>query len=347
MTELNHLRVYTKELKQHLPRDIFQPVPARLLWLIPYLGLIIAGALIIALTSWPIVIKIVLSLMMGFSFASLGFLGHEVLHGSVVKTPWLRDTIGGLCFFIFGLSSKLWRKWHNVDHHGHTQHPSLDPDAFETLEEYHKHVGIRFLYGLPPALRSFANFVSFTFWFSLLSPLMLKHYHRHLKPRERAVMYAQTLFPYLFWITVGILVGPVHFILIVVIPALIANFLVMSYIATNHLLCPLTETNDPLANSLTIQNPRWLDFLHLNFSHHVEHHIFPSVNPVHAPKIRALLLRLYPDRYQQMTWGRALLTLWRTPRLYGPDHKTLVSPEGMTFGTLGHGLDPKNVRPKK
>ncbi|MEW6422918.1 MAG: hemolysin III family protein, partial [Deinococcota bacterium] len=91
-------------------------------------------------------------------------------------------------------------------------------------------------------------------------------------------------------------------------------------------------------NSLSIRNPRWLDALHLNFSHHVEHHVLPGVNPVHAPKIRAVLKHLYPERYHEMPWGMALATLWRTPRFYGPDRVTFVDPEGRVYGTLGHGL---------
>jgi|GEM_PF-128885 len=339
MNELQHLGIYARELKKHLPREVFEPVPTRLLWFIPHAALIALCAFGILTTDWPVAIKIVLSLLIGHSMACLGFLGHEVLHGSVVKTPWFRDTLGGILFSPFGLSPKLWRRWHNVEHHGHTQHPALDPDAFDTLEAYDGHVGVRFLTKLPPRVRSFLYFISFTFWFSLHSLLIQRALAPRFKPRERNVILAQTIAPYLVWLALAFVVGFNGFLLLYVLPVLVANFIVISYIATNHGLNPMTETNDPLVNSLSVTNPRWLDTLHMNFSHHVEHHVLPSVNPVHAPRVKATLQRLYPDRYHDMPWGTALAALWSTPRFYGPDRLTFVDPEGNRYGTLGHGLE--------
>src|SRR5262249_57888348 len=45
----------------------------------------------------------------------------------------------------------------------------------------------------------------------------------------------------------------------------VANALVMSCIATNHFLNLLTEVNDPLANTLSVTAPRWLERPHLDF----------------------------------------------------------------------------------
>ncbi|WP_052351722.1 fatty acid desaturase family protein, partial [Deinococcus pimensis] len=338
MNELQHLGLYARELKKHLPRSVFDPVPSRLLWLIPHVLVVALGALAILATAWPLLLKLVVSVLMGLSLATLGFLAHEVLHGSVVKTPWLRDAIGGLLFSPFGLSPRLWRRWHNVEHHGHTQHPDLDPDAFDTLESYDGHVGVRALSKLPPRARSFLYFVSFSFWFSLHSLLILRSFWGKLAPRDRRVILLQTVTPYAVWAALALLVGPGPFALLFVLPVMVGNFLVISYIATNHGLNPMTETNDPLVNSLSVRNPRWLDVLHLNFSHHVEHHVLPGVNPVHAPKVREVLRTLYPDRYQEMPWGAALAALWRTPRWYGADRVSFTDPEGRVFPSLGYGL---------
>ena len=346
MNELQHLGLYARELKKHLPRSVFEPVPARLLWLIPHLAVLIGGALAITLLPWPLWAKLPVSLLMGLSLACLGFLAHEVLHGSVVRTPWLRDAIGGALFSPFGLSPRLWRRWHNVEHHGHTQHPGLDPDAFDTLESYDGHVGVRLLSKLPPQARSALYFVSFAFWFSLHSLLILRTLRGRLPARERRLIVLQTAAPYLLWLALLIWVGPGPFALLYVLPVLVGNFVVIAYIATNHGLNPMTETNDPLVNSLSVTNPRWLDWLHLNFSHHVEHHVLPSVNPVHAPRIKALLKRLYPERYHELPWGTALRALWNTPRFYGADRVSFVDPEGRRFGTLGHGLEPEARAPR-
>ena len=91
-----------------------------------------------------------------------------------------------------------------------------------------------------------------------------------------------------FWVGVLALVGPWRFLFVYGVPVLVANAMIMSYIATNHFLNPLTETNDPLANTLSVTGPRWLERLHLEFGYHVEHHVFPTVSGRHAPAVRDL-----------------------------------------------------------
>jgi fatty acid desaturase len=90
----------------------------------------------------------------------------------------------------------------------------------------------------------------------------------------------------------------------------------MAYIFTNHLLTPLEESNDSLANSLSLQVPRWLDLLHLHFSHHTEHHIFPGLNSSYYPQVRRLLQVHYGDRYQLLPGHEAWRLLLSTPRHY-------------------------------
>lgn len=62
-------------------------------------------------------------------------LGHEILHGTVVRKAWLRDFLGAIAFMPLSTGPKLWRKWHNATHHVHTQHEENDPDAWPTLEK--------------------------------------------------------------------------------------------------------------------------------------------------------------------------------------------------------------------
>ena len=61
-----------------------------------------------------------ISLAIGHSFAGCAFVGHELLHGSVVRGRRARLTIGWLCFLPFTLSPRLWVAWHNEVHHGTT-----------------------------------------------------------------------------------------------------------------------------------------------------------------------------------------------------------------------------------
>jgi fatty acid desaturase len=118
----------------------------------------------------------------------------------------------------------------------------------------------------------------------------------------------------------------------------------MGYISTNHRLNPLVDVNDPLANCLTVTVPKWVDVLHFNFSYHTEHHLFPAMNPKYYPLVKAEIVKQWPERYNQMSLVRALITLWKTPRVYhGKDD--LLDPHGnKLFSTLGNGLNPKDIQ---
>ncbi|HSQ00630.1 MAG TPA: fatty acid desaturase, partial [Candidatus Dormibacteraeota bacterium] len=130
---------------------------------------------------------------------------------------------------------------------------------------------------------------------------------------------------------------PWTFLFIAVLPALIANGVTMSYIATNHFLNSLTAINDPLVNSLSVRAPRWLEWLHLQFGYHVEHHILPTVNGRHAATVRDVLRRLYGERYLSLPHRTALRLLYTRPKIH-LGHDTLIDPRtGVTFNALAPG----------
>jgi fatty acid desaturase len=134
--------------------------------------------------------------------------------------------------------------------------------------------------------------------------------------RQHRLAIAQTLAAVVVWALVGYLVGPMGFLFAFVIPHLIANAVVMVYILSNHSLSPLTQTNDPLLNSLSVTAPRLLEVVHLQFGFHVEHHLFPAMSPRHAHLVREGIRRRWPGRYQAMSLARALHLLWISPRVY-------------------------------
>lgn len=342
---LHDMAFYARELKKRLPPHVFRPVPARLLWMVPHLAVIASGIIVIALVRLHVAWYLVIGVAIGLSYACLGFVGHEILHGSVVRNRWLRDFFGGICMAAFNVGPLVWRRWHNTEHHAHTQEAGVDPDAMGTLEDYRERFGLRVLYRLAPWLRSLVTFMSFAIWFSVHGFLMFVRFLPQFRPRQRAMALAQLAGPLTLWLGLLLLLGPVKWTFAYVVPLLVANFVVMSYIATNHLLNPLTDVNDPLSNSLTVLTPRWVDVWHLNFSHHTEHHIFPMMSARYAPQVKRLAQQLWPDRYNAMPHWKALLTLWRTPRLYRDD-STLVDPHrNLAYPVLGRGLDPDDVRP--
>jgi fatty acid desaturase len=160
---------------------------------------------------------------------------------------------------------------------------------------------------------------------------------------SRRVVYAESAAMLAFWIAVFSVVGAWSFLFIYVVPVLVANGIVMSYIATNHFLSSMSAINDPLVNSLSVTAPRWLEGLHLQFGYHVEHHLFPTMSGRNAPIVREALVRLYGSRYLTLPHSRALRLLYTRPKLHDT-HDTLIDPRTMqTFHTLGPGgmtMDP-------
>lgn len=338
---------YAQQTAPLLPAEAFKPAPVRLWGGLAYLVLAVGSMVTIGLYDLHPMLNLALALVIGQSFAGLGFLGHEILHGTVVKNARLRDFLGAVAFAQFSLGPKLWRKWHNMEHHAHTQEEHTDPDAMGTLEKFYQRPALQWLYVLHPSVRSFISFASFLLFFSVFCLLMLKRYFREFKQQEKPVVIAQMVWPFVLWFSLLPILGPVKWLFAYVLPLMVANFLVISYISTNHQLSPLTDVNDPLANSLTVTVPRWVDVLHFNFSHHVEHHVFPGMSPKYAPAVKAKLKEMFPDQYQEMPFTQALAALWKTPRIY-KDHTELVDPvREMAFGSLGNGLDPKRIEPRK
>src|SRR5262249_31310357 len=112
----------------------------------------------------------------------------------------------------------------------------------------------------------------------------------------------------------------------VVIPMMIANLGVMAYIVTNHMLRPLSSVRDSLTTSMSVTAHPLLDWMHFHFSHHVEHHMFPTLASDAYPMVRKRLRHHVGERYFAPSFHRAMITVYRTPRLY-QNATTLVDPK--------------------
>jgi fatty acid desaturase len=111
------------------------------------------------------------------------------------------------------------------------------------------------------------------------------------------------------------------------LPIWIGHAGIMFYVYTNHMLSPMTPLNDPLVNSVSVRVPKIFDLLHLNFSYHTEHHIFPGMNSDYYPLVQQILLEQFPDRYQVLDIMTAWRLLVQTPRHYQDAH-TLTDSSG-------------------
>ncbi|NGQ96158.1 acyl-CoA desaturase [Brevibacillus sp. SYP-B805] len=347
MKELHTFGWYAARISPHLPDQAFQPVPARLLGGLAYLIVTITGLLFIGLLDLHPIFNLMIAMVLGASFAALGFLGHEILHGTVVRKPWLRDILGAVAFWPLSTGPKLWRKWHNLTHHVHTQHEELDPDAWVSLEQFLKRPFVQRIYRLPLIIRSFVSFTALTVSFTFHSIRMFGRFVKEFRPQTQPVLWLQLLLPWATWIGLLFWIGLEKWLFAYLIPLLIANGIVMAYISTNHRLNPLVPVNDPLANSLSVTVPRWVDILHFHFSYHTEHHLFPGMSSKYYPLVKQHIKRMWPDRYHEMPLWKALIALWKTPRIYYQE-KNLIDPRSRNvYGSLGHGLDPADIKYRK
>ncbi len=325
-----------KRIKADLPEDTFERRPLRALWFIP-LAAIAVGAIACIITVEPAwYIQLLLAIAAGYAFSAMGFLAHEALHGSIVASRRFQDFLGYVGFAPVLVSPTLWRTWHNQIHHAKTNMGNADPDGFGTMSRYEKAPSTRFVNKLAPGSGHWSSYLFFGYWFIFHGQIVLWLQARYVRSfkrlnRRRAVIDSAVFL--VIWIGVAILAGPIGAIFAIIIPLIVYNFTIMSYIATNHFMRPMAKTNDPLDNSMSVNSPKLMDKLHFNFSHHVEHHLFPTMSGANAHRVRAWLLENEADRYVSPPHWKAFLYLYKTPRVFS-DPTTLVYPEHPDSGQV-------------
>lgn len=329
---------YASEIRPILPAGAFAPARSRLLWLPAHL-LVIAmstSAITFQWVTWPS--ALLLSLLIGASFAGLTFVAHEALHGALVRSKPLRRLVGWLGFLPFAISPRLWEAWHNRVHHGSTNRPGVDPDAYPTLHEYRQNPTVRRVTDwFSPGRGRLAGIFSLLIGFSVQSShvLITGRNSGMLSRAEHRQALLESGAAWAVWLALAVLIGPVSFLLAFGIPLLVGNSIIMSLILTNHSLSPHTEVNDPLVNSLSVTGPSVLEWLTLGFGYHVEHHLFPAMSARHARSLAGLLRQRWPEQYQSLPYFQAQRALHYSPRVYR-DNTTLLDPlTGATLPTLG------------
>jgi fatty acid desaturase len=327
---------YIRTLRAELPREVFEPAHSRL-WLVPLYAAIATVAIVAIGRGWvPWFVVPLLSVAIGIAFACLTFVAHEAGHGGIVRGHLARRVVGFIGFLPFMLSPRLWAGWHDRIHHANAN-VGVDPDMYPTIEEYRASKRVRFFVdAFSLGGRRWRGALSLLLGFTVQSmhQLIAARSSGFLKTRAFRLAIGETLAGVAVWTTVAVLIGGVAFVFAYVVPLLIANVIVMSFILTNHGLSPRVEINDPLVSGLSVTSPRWVEWMTLQFGYHVEHHLFPAMSSRHAREVRALLREKWPTRYQSMPHGKALRALHRTARIY-KDGVTLIDPlTGHEFATL-------------
>lgn len=272
-----------------------------------------------------------LTLIMGNSVVVLLFSSHELLHSSTIKNPLLRKILSLLGLTMLWTPPTFWKAVHNREHHSKTN--SLhDPDR-NYLSTQPKNWGkwiqnlfvpsnsvnpVWLVIGTSNAwgVHTFRN-LSSVLLFNDASPDYTPASFK-VSPKERKEIGLELALIAAIHLSILGYLGfhPVKLLLSYFLPIWIGYAGVMFYIYTNHMLCRMTEVNDPLINSLSLRVPQIFNVLHFNFAYHTEHHVFPGINSDYYPVIQTLLQEHYPDRYNVIDAGKAWKMMLNTPRHY-------------------------------
>jgi fatty acid desaturase len=326
---------YAKKLRPLLPPEAFLPQPSNLVILLINLAILILGwAIASQLDRWSLYLLwlyLPLAVVMGNSVIVLLFSSHNLMHGNTLGNSRLMRVISLLGLTMLWMPPTLWKAVHNRVHHSKTNSLS-DPDR-NYLHAQPKTWGkwiqnlfvpsaevnpIWLTVGMATAwgVHTFRNLTSVLLFNNESVDYVPAAFKVSAKDR-RAIAGE---FSIILMIHLSILVylqfdllklGLSYFL-----PIGIGYAGVMFYIYTNHMLSPMTSVNDPLINSVSLRVPKLFDRLHLNFSYHTEHHIFPGLNSDYYPMVQELLETYYPERLNLLDAGEAWRLLRQTPRHY-------------------------------
>lgn len=320
------IRELKRRVLAELPPDVLDRRPHRTFLMIPLVGFIVAGSAAIAGLSPPTWAKFLIAVAVGGAYGSLFFLGHEMAHGAILRPGRLRTVLLQICFLVFGLSPHLWEIWHVRVHHSCTNMPGRDPDHYGGVEDMRGMPFSGLMTRLAPGSGHPLSACFLFVWFTMYSQAVFWSSSRKLPGFEalrRRQVTATIIAAAAFWAGVGLAAGISDSLFVVVVPMLVANFSVMAYIITNHQLRPLSDAANQLDGSMSVTSWRPFDLLFHHFSHHIEHHLFPSMSTVHAPAVRALLRRFTGEHYLAPPHWRALWLVYSTPRAH-KDNDTLL-----------------------
>lgn len=339
--ESRDLAFYHKNLTPKLPKHIFTPYRYDLFLFVGGYGIVL-GLIYLNLgqdQSWYF--QLLSGVIIGVMAGMISHITHNILHGTVVENRQLQTFLAFWGFLPHWLSPTFYRYWHNYLHHTFTQKHITDPDAYPSEFLYENSNFFRQMYKALPGsghpLSYFYFFHSFTTHSQVnqfIQRFKLKKQYKKLNGRLvniQLVLQALILFPLVFFL------AKTNFFFLVLLPFAICNYMIMSYIATNHALRPLTPTNDPLANTLSVKAGPLSNFFCRNMAFHVCHHLYPHVNPRYYPEIDKVLRLNFAVDYKCVPKFSAMKMLYSTPRIY-KDERTVAHP-----GVPGSQIDLESL----
>jgi fatty acid desaturase len=339
------------ELRRVMPQEAFKPQPLRGFVALGMAPVMAALMWSVASLSPPWWVCLLISFVLGQMITTAGLAAHDALHHSVFRSRVLEEVLGWTGFAPLLVTPGHWRAWHVLAHHSAANVLGRDPDTLMRQEEWRTQWFAKLFHAISPGSRTWLSYISFCFVFTGQGQAFL--WHHWSKPEFKHVRMNRTkerllnVLLILGWGTLGWVMGPRAALYALILPLLFANVTLMVYIATNHWMQPASEESDnPFVNTASVKTHPVIDWLHLNFSYHQEHHIFPAMSSRFAPLLRQHLRALNPEASIVYPHLHALHMVFRRPALYG-DATTFVAHDGtrpMTASELRRELEAPNAK---
>jgi linoleoyl-CoA desaturase len=244
---------------------------------------------------------------------------HEAVHGLVFKKQWKNQAMLYI-FDLLGANSYIWKRRHNILHHGFQNVAGWDSDIeqaglfriypHEEKRKFqaHQHRLVFIFYPLYLAnwvlIRDFKDFFSSKQLIRKVSKIPLREYF---------ILFFFKLF-YLFYIViVPYMLGLslMQSILAMFFMLIIAGTLALNFLLTPHVNVknkfPLPDSNGRLpfswlehqfATTNDVKNCNWFTRNLLgNFNFHIAHHLFPRISSIYAPEVTEIIKK-YADRHK-------------------------------------------------
>ncbi len=258
-------------------------------------------------------ISFFLCILMGMTMAGIGFgVGHDALHGSISKKPWVNNLLG-FSFELLGANTYMWKLTHNSIHHTYTNIYPLDDDLDSTpllrmspYAKYKKFHRFQHWYAIPAySLATLVWAISKDYTYFLKKDLGPFKNKKHPKKEVFLLFFYKAIYYFLFialplmilpitvgqfiigylamHLTTGIIIGVIFQLAHLVqetshvLPTGKENFIDSWYIHQMH-----TTANFDCEN-------KFLTFYVGGLNFQIEHHLFPRVCSTHYPMIRPIV----------------------------------------------------------
>jgi fatty acid desaturase len=306
------------------PRVIFKLIFFYLLWL----GSAAAIYMLLNSGNWTAVLAaVVLSFATGFFLcAGIGFIGHDIAHGSVVSGTKIMQwgTFASLTMTLF-VPYHLWNRWHNTFHHRYVN-TAKDSDRLVRLTEIESGLVSYPVYMLMNRMGLSLQYVAARMW-------QIIYGSKTLSDKKKRSDVISLLLVLIIYAGLFIILPFSLFALAVALPVFVGLVTVSLYIQSNHFLRPQTETPDQVQNSSDVSVPRILNYFHSNFSSHTAHHLYPFMASKHYIVVQTKIREQFANDYHTIPF---YVSIWKNltlPRIVD-QNKYLVTRSGQIKQTL-------------